>query len=312
MAAPPEKLEIYYVGPDSKSYHWSGGDFQGAEGVTLTTQSLGTAFEDVYESPIETIYQSTAFEVGGRYTGLRENMFEFAFAFNVRATADNAWRINDSRFRKSLSYTKDGQIYCKIVGESTRYLTVRMKGTPKLKVQTDPNERRYGLLLVTFVAAYPRWVEDDWTQTYVTKTDTTNGGTETTTLTEWNPTNNEQWAKWVLQAGNAGITWHLPDYSYGDNRFNRATVDASRMITMPALQAGENVVVDTDEMTMAGQVVSSLDTAIYQRMNCVEFLYPVPAYSAPTQVPIAVTGAGIGNSIQLRCPRSWSRPWGME
>lgn len=312
MAPPPEKLEIYYDAPDGKRYHISGGDLEGAEGIRLANQSLGTMFEDLFESPIDTIYQSTAFEVGGRFGGLRENMFEFALAFNVRATADTPWRINNSRFRKSLNYKQDGKLWVKIVGESTRYLSVRMQKTPKLKVQTDPNERRYGLLLVNFVAAYPRWVEDDWTQTYTTTLNTTSSGTETTHFTAWNPTNNECWMKWFLQAGNTGVVYTLPDFSWGDDRFNRASADASRMIIMPALNNGENVVVDTDDLTMAGQVNSSTDTAVYMRMNGVEFLYPLPAYTEPTQIPVQIKGALPGNQIQLRCPRTWSSPWGLE
>lgn len=382
-------------------------------------EGAGTVWEDAYESPITAIYNSTAFEIGGRFGGLREDMLEFYWAFHTKATDNLPWRVVESRFRKALSYKTDGRIYAKIAGQSTRYLTVRIMETPKLKVQTDPNKQKYGLLLVKFVGAYPRWVEDDYTNTYVCTTDTsaplaapvlaapststsggtlaagtyyykataikgsqettgsnevskvTTGSTSTVTFT-WsaisgatgykiyrstssgtellrttlgpvttytdtggstaapsvptvnttaievgsvtvrNASNNEIWLKWVAQAGNAGIVWTLPDYSWGDDRFDRATVDAARMIVMPALTLGENITVDTDEMTMAGQVVSSIDSAVYLRMNGVEFLYPVSSYTAPTTLPIAVSGAQAGNGIQVRCPQTWSRPWGLE
>ncbi|WP_305781489.1 hypothetical protein [Nocardia nova] len=416
----PEGTEIILEGVNGAVFHISGGDREGEEGVKLLSNELGTAFEDMYETPVETIYNSTAFEIGGRYGGLREKMFEFSLAFIVRATPQRQWRINDSRFRKALSYKKDAKLRVIIPGVSERWLTVRLRSNIKLKVSTNPNERRYGLILVPLVAAYPRWVEDDCTDTYTATTDTrplaaptlntpttaTTGGTlaaatyyyKVTTLTSlgestgsneksiattgstskntltwsavtgatgyrvyrstssgtekllatlgtvttyadsgatvgtatvpttntaevadevgsvWvqNPTDTETWLKWVLQAGTEGIIWTLPDFSWGDDRFDRADDDSDRMIELPTLHLNEHIVVDTDEMTMAGQVVSSLDTQVYQRMNGREFLYPIPPYTDPIQVPVAVRGAEVGNLVQVRCPRTWSRPWGLE
>src|SRR5690606_14462249 len=100
--------------------------------------------------------------------------------------------------------------------------------------------------------------------------------------------------------------------SLGDDRFEAAEEHADREVEMPSLILGEHVVVDTDEMTMNGQVNSSLDTAVYQRMNGREFLYPIPEYTDPMEVSVFIEGADIGNVVQLRLPRTWSRPWGLE
>jgi hypothetical protein len=313
MATPREDMIITYEGHNGVFYDICGGDNEGLQGIRLATDSHGTAWEDLYEAQIETIYNSTAFEIGGRYGGLREHMLEFTLAFHVKATHDRAWRINDSRFRKAMSFKKDSKLRVKIVGESERWLTVRLKSTPKLKVQVDPNNLKYGLLLVPFVASYPRWMEDDYTEPKTTATDTRTTGTETLWFHLSNPTNNEVWVKWVLQAGNAGIVYTMPDWSQGDDRFDLAEEHEDRMVIMPALLLNEHVVVDTDEMTMSGQVNSSLDTQVYQRMNGREFLYPLPAYMEEVlPVPVVVAGADIGNVVQLRIPRSWSRPWGLE
>jgi len=309
----PEEMEIIYEGWNGRTFHWSGGELAGKEGVSLALPEAGVDFEDMYESPFETIYNSTAFEVGGRYGGVRENMMEFTLAFHIRPTVNTPWRIIESRFRKALHHKNTGgKIRVKIVGESERWLNVRLRSQPKLKLKRDPIVGRYGLLIVTFVANFPRWVEDDYTAEYVTTTDTTAGGDELAMLWISNPTNNEAWPKWVCQAGNADIVWTLPDFSWGDDRFEMAEAHDDRMLDLPELILGEHVVVDTDEMTMAGQVVSSLDTQVYLRMDGREFLYPLPAYLDPVQVPISVTGAQIGNLIQVRIPRTWSRPWGLE
>lgn len=419
MTSITEELIITYDGPRGEHYDMCGGENEGLQGLRLATESHGTEWSQVFEANIETIYNSTAFEIGGRFGGLREDMFDFTLAFHVKNTSEMPWRIVYSRFRKALDFRKDGTLTVKLTGVSERYLKVRMKGTPKIKVAVDPNRHKYGLLLVRFVAPYPRWCEDDRTLSYTTTIDTrgiatpvaitpttsttggtlaaatyyykvaalnalgstigsnevskattgstskntitwgaitgatgykiyrststgteqflatvgavttyddtgssttspsapvtnTTHGTESGTFLVSNPTNNEIWLKWVLQAGNAGIEWTLPDFSFDDDRFDLAVTHEDRMIMMPPLILNEHVLVDTDEMTMQGQVVSSLDTQVYQRMNGREFLYPIPAYTDPISLPFQVTDADVGNVIQVRQPRTWSCPWGLE
>ena len=79
---------------------------------------------------------------------------------------------------------------------------------------------------------------------------------------------------------------------------------------MPPLIAGEHLRVDTDEDTT--QVESNIDTQPYLRMGGVRFLYPIPPYTPPTELPVAVTGAPAGVGVQVRCPRVWGRPWGLQ
>ena len=52
----------------------------------------------------------------------------------------------------------------------------------------------------------------------------------------------------------------------------------------------------------------SLDQTYRQRMKMVRFLYPIPAYTKPTPLPVSISKAAAGTSIQLRIPRPWSRP----
>lgn len=313
MAA-PEEAE-WYITDGIKTFHVAGGDYERAEGVTLATTEMGSGVEDMIEAPFEAIYTSTAFQLGGTYGGMREKMFQFSLTFHVFATSENPWRITYSRFRKMFGNgKKDVEIHCKIPGVSHRWLRVRLQTTSKLISVTgkDPNFARYGRVVLHFVGAFPRWIEDDWTWTYTTTLDTRTTGVENATVRVANQTNCEQWIKWVCQAGNAGIVYTLPDFSWGDDRWDRAEEDEDRMLVMPPLTLGEHIVVDTDEFTMAGQVVSSLDTEVYLRMNSREFMYPLPAYTDPVDIPIQITKADIGNVIQVRVPRTWTHPFGME
>ncbi len=284
------------------------GEGESDRGIVLAPASKGTAFEDMYDAPVSTIYNSTAFQIGATFGGTRDEMYNFTLAFHVKKTGDASWRLNESRFRKALSYKKNCKIEVR-VDDSYRWLNVKMFSNPKLRVEFDPNSQKYGLLLVTFAAEYPRWLEDDVTDTFTTVSNTVGGGTELSVVTVSNPTDVEIWLKWVTQ-GIAGIIWILPDFSFNDDRFDRAVLDDDRMVQLPELLANEHVLVDTDEM--ADQVNSSLDTAVYQRMNGRQFLYPIPPYTEPIDIMVAVQKAPIGAGLQVRCPRAWTRPWGLE
>ncbi|WP_036529139.1 hypothetical protein [Nocardia sp. CNY236] len=282
----------------------------GDRGVHLAPESDGTEFDGLYDAPVSTIWNSTAFQLGASYGGMREDKYEFTLAFHVMEAGGNPWRHNDSALRKAFSYEQRSKLWVQ-VDDSRRWLDVQLVANPRLKAGFDPNGQEYGLVLVPLAAAYPRWMEADATDQFVTTTDTTGGGSEMGSVTVSNPTDTEIWLKWMIQ-GADGIQWTLPDFSFGDDRFDRAYQDADRMIAMPALLVGEHVRVDTDEMGMEGQVNSSLDTAVYQRMNGKMFLYPIPPYTPETQLPVSVTGAPAGAGVQVRCPRPWTRPWGLE
>lgn len=124
-----------------------------------------------------------------------------------------------------------------------------------------------------------------------------------------NPTDQPIWLEWVLQAW-PGVMYRLSDYSFGNDRFQRAIADAARRIVMPALLAGEHLKVNTDEEQ--DQVVSDIDTQAWLRMRGVSFLYPIPPRTKRMQLPVSVTNAPAGVGVQVRCHRPWSRPAGLQ
>lgn len=420
-SAPPEHLELWIEGPNGEIFHISGGQHEEEEGIGLCYTPGGTNFGDVFESPFTTIYQSAAFQLGGRYTGETHDMFQFAFMINVYSTQNLNFRQSFTRFRNVLSSKTDSYLHARIQGVSHRTLTFRLQKTSGLKTDVDPNGQKFGQVMLYLVGAYPRWVEQDFTDQFTAATDTTGaavtaptvsapttattGGTLTaatyfykvtsltsagetagsnevskattgsastvtltwgavtgatgykiyrstttgaehflatvgavTTYTDtgtattstvvptvstipvsetgyvrvWNPTNTDCWVKWMAQGSTLNMVWILPDFSWGSDAWNRAVADAGRMIIMPGLLVGEHIKVDTDPLAFSGQVNSSLDTQIYLRMNGVQFLYPIPARTPMTLVPVQVTKAAPGNGVQLRVPLQWEHPWGGE
>ncbi|MGW2662800.1 phage tail protein [Nocardia tengchongensis] len=280
----------------------------GREGVWLAPEESGSDFGSLYDPPVETLWESTAFQLGATYRGHRSERSEFVLALHVLDTESAAWRYSDARLRRAFDYDRPSKLWVE-TADSRRWLSVRLAVQPRVKVGRDPSRQQHGLVMITLAADYPRWMEADAVDVFTTTTDTRQGGTESGTVRISNPTPDEVWLKWVVQ-GEADIQWTIADHSFGDDRYGRGETDVARTVALPKLVAGEHLRVDTDPL--ADQVVSSLDTAVYARMNGRTFLYPVPGYTRGTDLAVSVTGAPPGAGVQVRVPRPYSRPWGLE
>ena len=75
---------------------------------------------------------------------------------------------------------------------------------------------------------------------------------------------------------------------------------------LPPLLAGEHLLVNTDESPKFGQFNSSLDTQFYIRMKGKSFLYPIPAGTRKTMLPIGVQYAPAGVGVKIRTPKMWT------
>ncbi|MBP2211080.1 hypothetical protein JOJ87_001424 [Rhodococcus ruber] len=307
----PELTLIEWEGHNGEWFTLAGVG-SGDRGVHLSSQISG-----IWDDPFNSIWNSHAFQIGADFGGIRTNQRDVVFGVHVKGTASASWRENDSEFRKSFSPLRDSKLWIE-TPDSRRHLNLRLSETPQFAPEIDPNKIKYGAVVYTCVAGNPRWYEPDVTSTWVSPTDTTavdgSGNFTTTssgTVAVSNPTDTTIWLKWVLQAY-PGAIYTLPDFSFGDDRFERAEIDATRSIVMPPLMADEHLVVDTDEHALNGQVNSSLDTQVYIRMNGVQFLYPIPPYTKTTHLPVSVTGAPAGVGVQCVQQRPWSRPFGLQ
>jgi len=268
---------------------------------------LGTDVDGIYDAPVKTIQNSHAFQTGSTYGGKRNLQRDLVFGVWITDDNGESWESNDSEWRKAWDYAKDAKLWI-TTETSRRYLKVKLAEQPQVQMEHDPRLIGSQKVVMTCVANDPWWYEPDATATWIAPTDTSGGSTVSGTVTVSNPTDVPIWLKWVIQAPGKPT---LPDFSFGDDRYERATIDAARQVVMPTLQTGEHILVDTDEEAINGQVNSSTDTAVYMRMNGVTFCYPVPPYTPATALPVAMSKAPAGVGIQVRQPRPWSRPWGL-
>ncbi|MEU2002071.1 phage tail protein [Rhodococcus sp. NPDC019627] len=281
------------------------GDGKGNRGVHLGTEVDG-AFDD---EPTESIWNSHAYQIGSTFGGIRINHRDVLFKAHIKKTSDASWETNDSEWRKAWNYKKDSKLWVQ-TETSRRHLPLRPFETPVAKPEFDPHGQEFGTIDMHCRAGKPRWLEPDVTKEWISNTDTLDGSWNTGTIPVWNPTDTEIWLKWTVQAY-PGAIYRLPDYSFGDDRYEMADEHATRQIVMPELLAGEHLKVNTDEEDE--QVASSIDTQVWLRMNGVTFLYPVPPYQKTKKyLPVSVKNAPAGVGVQVRMPRTWTRPWGLQ
>lgn len=287
------------------------GEGKGDRGVWL-----GQSVSGLWAAPLETIYNSTAFQEGATYGGRRYGAREIIFDVEILKTKDEPWERNWSDWMKAFHPEKDTKIWYE-TEVSRRYLKVRLARHSEMSPKFDPERLGHVTLTMNLIAGDPWWYEADATSTYIAQTDTTESGTEAGEIAVWNATPLPMYPRWIFQ-GVEGIEWTLPDFSFGQEAEHDRPegADATRVITMPPTIEGEHVYIDVDPLAPDGQANSSLDTEYYMRMNGVRFIYPIPPYTGtrrnPIMLPVAVTGAPIGAGVQLRMRRAWPTPMGMQ
>ncbi|MFE5290214.1 phage tail protein [Nocardia sp. NPDC056611] len=272
------------------------GKGMGAQGIWL-----GTDVQGIYDAPVKTLYQAHAHQIGSDYQATRWLSRDVVFGVHIGNTPTRSWQENDSAWRKAWSYSKESKLWV-TTENSTRFLKLRMSEQPQFHPEHDPHLTKVEKVVMTCVASTPWWFEADTTDTFISS-----GATDSGYVTVANPTDQEIWLKWVCQGPGR---WVIPDFSWGDDRFRRATIDANRRISLPLQSTGQTFLVDTDPFEE--QLRDPNGTQVWSLMNGVTFLYPVPAWTPPTQIPVSVSQSAAGAGIQVRAPRTWSRPWGLQ
>ncbi|WP_306363373.1 hypothetical protein [Nocardia sp. CC227C] len=76
------------------------GQGRGREGVELATSPSG-----LYDAPVTTIWNQSAFQVGSSFGGFRTNKRDVVFAVNIFEAAGRSWESVDSAWRKAWAGT---------------------------------------------------------------------------------------------------------------------------------------------------------------------------------------------------------------
>jgi hypothetical protein len=279
----------------NNSFLVSGPGFQ-EEQVQLAPDPGG-----LLDPPVTTIWNTTAFSWGARWGGFRVEKRQLVLPFNIFGDSPEEWAEAETAFRSSWAFTSDTII--RVTSESgVRELTVRLSESPEQKMTKDPRINCSSLMTITCVAPWPFWTQPDVTVEW-----TLQSGTSGSDLFPpiSNPTDVPMYLKYSLDEN---ATWTLPDFSFGSDEWDRAEEDAARTVQFPHQGPGQGATVDSDptEETLMTDDGSQLWAQLKS-----DLLYPVPPGTRNVRLPISVTNAQAGVSVQMRCERNWLRPWGL-
>jgi hypothetical protein len=298
MAITPAMIQAIGVDGSFWALAGHGHGQQGAE--------LGTSPSGLYDAPVSTIWNASAFQIGSTFAAYKVNKRDLVFTINLFELPGMSWQSVDSAWRKAWRYDQDSQLVV-TTETGTRTLNLRLSEQPTLTTAHDPHLKQWASVTMTCTAGLPWWVEQDATQTWIAPTNTTGGTISRGTVLVENPTDQDMYLKWVCSAPGQ---WTVPDFSWGNNYYGRAAADAGRIITLPLTAAGQDLTVDTDPL--AEMIIAADGSPMWPAMDGVSFEYQVPPYTPSTSLPVSVQFAPIGASVMCVQPRNWSRPWGMQ
>ncbi|MDU0478395.1 hypothetical protein QVA66_03970 [Staphylococcus chromogenes] len=281
-------MDLELIGCDGSRWNIHG-YAANAQGVELMADVKG-----ILEAPVKSIWMQGAFQEGSTYMGFRTEPFDVVLPVRVEGKNVYDFQVQDSRFRRALG-TPDDEF--KLVARSAdgpRTLTLRLTEIPEYLGEHDPTTAEFADYVLQCRGGWPRWVGDTDTDTFVAPT-----GTGAGFVTVSNPTDTPLYLQWVCSAPGK---WTLPDFSWNDDEW------ATRVIDTPTLLDGQGLSIETYPFNEP--YVAADGSNIAGRFGGVSFLHPVPPHTAPTQVPVAVTGGGENAACQVRMVRNWRRPYG--
>lgn len=266
-----EKITVRVIGVDG-SFWTISGDGAGAEGVWMKDEHVG-----LLDTPVTTLWSSGANQIGATFGAAKFDARTISLPVFLLDSKDRRWQSVDSRWRKAWSYHADSTI--EVTSSSgLRRLKCRLESTPEHALGKGGQLMGTSSLLMSLKAGDPLWYSGEVTEPW-----RFNGVTWHGHVTVTNPTDMPMWVKWTV-TGPASVI--LPDFSFETREGWPGHEHQDRRITMPFQPKGVDVAVDTDPMVE--QVVALQKPSWWAKMNGQFFCYPVPPWTPPTKLPVAV------------------------
>lgn len=285
-------------------FHVHGEDV-GSEGVWLAKGQV----QGLYDAPVQTTWKAGAYQIGSSQRSRKFLHRDLVLGFHIKDTTD-AWEFNDSQFRRMFDYQEDPwdpgwqpttiEVETELSG--VRKLDVLLSEAPDFDSALDPQMQQHGNVLFKLRAGKPFWYQADATSTF-----TGNGVTGSGTVSVSNPTDQVAYHKWVVTPA----TWTLPDRKWTGAPNALATTGSRNVSGIAITNANAGAVIDLDRSEVMFR--DSAGTNLLGQLAGKFFEYPIPPYTPTTSLPVSYTNApNTGASVQVRVPRNWSRPWGLE
>lgn len=284
------------------------GDGAGDRGVYLGEGQVA----GIYDSPEKQVWKSGARQVGSKQRNRKILARDMDLGFKCVDTVSASAEENESYLIQAVGYDLDqwdddakyARLRITTDLSGWRDLDIVQYEEPDLSPAQDPIKDQLLNPILKLRSGNPDWYEDDVVES---QTWTDDGWKE---ITVSNPTPRPMLHKWIATQG----VWTLPDFSWrgGKNRRYPSAEHSQRLIACPEITASDGgMVVDLDKSNLHVRTVNG--TNLLARFAGKSFEYAIPPYTQPQTLPVYCEGVpDQGAMLQLRQPRRWPRPWGLE
>ena len=301
---------IDIVGKSGQLYRISGPG-QGTQGFFMAPNSTGL----LDDAPVKTYWHKTMFgqSMSGMEWERREGVFTLNVGYDEQIDPErdpDEWHDLYSEIRSAFDYNSDTPIlYGSADGD--RKLNIRLLEKPKpFSAHSfegkDPKLWSFGSLLVTWACEFPFYIG----KSDVYEWEFEGTGSMWTQLPFFNPSDVPIWP---IYDATYGATWHIPDFSWGNEEYGRGLTDVGKIVRTPFLEVGENVNIQTRPDLETYQ--SENDAPVGLRAGGRDFEYPIPpgeGYGAENPGDGAVFMASDvvdGGALRMELPRWYSSPY---
>lgn len=288
-----DELKIELTGRDG-SYWCLSGPGYGQQGVIMKPK-----VSQLIDTPVKTLYVPGPF--GEEFAGKRVQRREMVFTVQVGGDEMDyeTWASVDAQWRWAWDYEEQSRLTV-TTSDGIRYIDVRLLEEPKAYGDRDPYLTGDNEVVMTVTATFPYWQEEPHTYEWSTDIDT-----DRTTFNVRNDGDVPVWPRWTVSAP---ATWVLPDFSWDNDMYSRASLDSGRTILLPALPKGADASVDSDPRVQT--IICANEYPAQQHWQGQDLLYPImPGKGGDIPVRMFGGSATTGSAIRLTVPRWYSRPW---
>lgn len=277
-------FELVMYGADESVWYLTG-----PAGQASPARMMEGEVSQLYITPGETTYRPRVGEGGATYRGHRDLPALVPLRVDFIGTD---WARNLSRFRRALRPDADAVLEMRTPETGARRLTIRAHEAPVVLNEHDPGPGEAVIVEFPVIAPRPYWESvAPLTAEWQASTRVIHGE-----LVVSNPGEVPVWPRYICTAP-AG--WILPDVDH-----EQLTDSAPRVVELPWLPSGRDVLVDTDPLQLTVEAVDET-LAPLAGLRGAQFMHPIPPGAHEVRLPVSIDPIP---GLQLAIPDEW-RHW---
>lgn len=279
------EFELVMYGADESIWYLTG-----PAGQASPARMMEGEVSQLYITPGETTYRARVGQGGASYRGHRDlpALVPLRVDFIGRD-----WARNLTRFRRALRPDADAVLEMRTATGGARRLTIRAHEAPVILNEHDPGTGEAAVVEFPVIAPIPYWqATTPITSEWQASTRVIHGE-----LVVSNPGEVPVWPRYICTSPGG---WLLSDIDHDPSD----GLVAPRVVELPWLPAGRDVLVDTDPLQLTVEAVDET-LAPLAGLRGAQFIHPIPAGAHEVRLPVSIDPIP---GLQLAIPDEW-RHW---